>query len=140
MTAILNPFCYSECFWSNVYNSTLSAFATPIKAGVSNMAGLVEKPIGALIGGMRVGEGQMVRRAIYQYTLDAEILQDALGYMKEVFKRSATEANVADLARETCFKKTKIRLTFSTLLLRLKRQMVILTMQVQPSLCSVFRT
>ena len=64
----------------------MSAFATPIKAGVSNMAGLVEKPIGALIGGMRVGEGKMVRRAIYQYTLDAEILQDAFGYMKEVFQ------------------------------------------------------
>ena len=39
-----------NAFWSNVYNSTLSAFATPIKAGFSNMAGLVEKPLGALIG------------------------------------------------------------------------------------------
>ena len=101
------PSAILNAFWSNVYNSTLSAFATPIKAGVSNMAGLVEKPIGALIGGMRVGEGKMVRRAIYQYTLDAEILQDALGYMKEVFKRSATEANVADLARENVFQKNQ---------------------------------
>ncbi len=57
-------------FWSNVYNATLSAFATPIKAGVSNMAGLVEKPLGAMIGGLRFGEGQMMRRAIYQYGMD----------------------------------------------------------------------
>lgn len=90
-------------FWSNVYNSTLSAFATPIKAGISNMAGLVEKPIGAMIGGLRSGETQQMRKAWYQYTMNLDVLHESLKYMGEVFKRSATEPNVADLARENVF-------------------------------------
>ncbi len=94
-------------FWSNVYNSTLSAFATPIKAGVSNMAGLVEKPLGAMIGGLRFGEGQQMRRAIYQYGMDLDVLHESLKYMGEVFKRSATEPNVADLGRENIFVKNQ---------------------------------
>ena len=94
-------------FWSNVYNSTLGAFATPIKAGVSNMAGLVEKPLGAMIGGLRFGEGQMMRRAIYQYGMDLDVLHESLKYMGEIFKRSATEPNVADLGRENIFVKNQ---------------------------------
>ena len=94
-------------FWSNVYNSTLSAFATPIKAGISNMAGLVEKPLGAMIGGLRFGEGQQMRRAIYQYGMDLDVLHESLKYMGEVFKRSATEPNVADLGRENIFVKNQ---------------------------------
>ncbi len=94
-------------FWSNVYNATLSAFATPIKAGVSNMAGLVEKPLGAMIGGLRFGEGQMMRRAIYQYEMNLDVLHESLKYMGEIFKRSATEPNVADLGRENIFVKNQ---------------------------------
>lgn len=94
-------------FWSNVYNSTLSAFATPIKAGISNMAGLVEKPLGAMIGGLRFGEGQQMRRAMYQYQMDLDVLHESLKYMGEVFKRSATEPNVADLGRENIFVKNQ---------------------------------
>jgi|TARA_Y100000015_G_scaffold6338_2_gene5790 hypothetical protein len=89
-----------NAFWSNVYNSTLSAFATPIKAGFSNMAGLVEKPLGALIGSQLLGDTANMRRALYQYNLNFEVLQDSLKYMGDVFKRSATELNVADLQRE----------------------------------------
>ena len=94
-------------FWSNVYNSTLSAFATPIKAGISNMAGLVEKPLGAMIGGLRFGEGQQMRRALYQYQMSLDVLHESLKYMGEVFKRSATEPNVADLGRENIFVKNQ---------------------------------
>ena len=90
-------------FWSNVYNATLSAFATPIKAGFSNMAGLIEKPIGATIGALRYGEGQMMRRAWYQYSMNLEVLQDSFDYMKQVFKRSATEPDVGGLQRENFF-------------------------------------
>ena len=55
-----------QAFWSNVYNSTLSAFGTPIKAGFSNIAGLIEKPLGQMIGGLALGNSVM-RRALYQY-------------------------------------------------------------------------
>ena len=101
------PSVVVQGFFSNVYNATLSAFATPIKAGLSNAAGLIEKPIGAFIGGIRYGEGQMLRRGWYQYSLNLEVLQDSFDYMKQVFKRSATEADVAGLQRENYFVKNQ---------------------------------
>ena len=101
------PSVVVQGFFSNVYNATLSAFATPIKAGLSNAAGLIEKPIGAFIGGIRYGEGQMLRRGWYQYSLNLEVLQDSFNYMKQVFKRSATEADVAGLQRENYFVKNQ---------------------------------
>ena len=94
-------------FWSNVYNSTLSAFSTPIKAGFSNFAGLVEKPIGAMIGGLRFQEGQQMRKAWYQYSMDLDVLHESLKYMGDVFKRSATEPNVGELTRENFFVKNE---------------------------------
>ena len=96
-----------QAFWSNVYNSTLSAFGTPIKAGFSNIAGLIEKPLGQMIGGIALGDTQVMRRALYQYHMNFEVLQDSLKYMSEVFKRSATEVNVADLQRENIFVKNQ---------------------------------
>lgn len=96
-----------NAFWSNVYNSTLSAFGTPIKAGFSNIAGLIEKPIGAMIGGIALGDMQQVRRAQYQFAMNFEVLQDSLSYMSQVFKRSATEVNVADLQRENLIQKSE---------------------------------
>ena len=81
-------------FWSNVYNSTLSAFATPIKAGLSNAALLIEKPVRTLAGGMAAKDNQTIRRGFYQYISMVETLQDSFGYMKEVFKRSGSDPYV----------------------------------------------
>ena len=38
------PSVIMQGFWSNLYNATLSAFATPIKAVVSAGALLIERP------------------------------------------------------------------------------------------------
>ena len=54
-------------FWSNVYNSTLSAFATPIKAAVSAGALLIERPVATFAGAMMHGDGATLRRGLYQY-------------------------------------------------------------------------
>lgn len=93
--------------WSNIYNATLSAIATPIKAGASNIAGLVEKPIGAAIGALREGDMQLLRRGWYQYTINLETLQNAFDYMGRVFARSATEGDVGGLQRENFFVKNQ---------------------------------
>ena len=54
-------------FWSNVYNSTLSAFATPIKAVVSAGALLIERPVATFAGALMHGDGATLRRGLYQY-------------------------------------------------------------------------
>ena len=81
-------------FFSNLYNSTLSAFATPIKAGLSNAYLLAEKPVRTMAGGLMNGDLKTIRRGWYQYNAALETLQDSFGYMKEVFKRSGTDPYV----------------------------------------------
>ena len=93
------PSVIMKGFWSNVYNSTLSAFSTPIKAGISNTVQLIEKPLRVMAGGLLNGDLQTVRRGWYQYSSITESLQESFGYMKQVFKRSGMDPNIIE-ARE----------------------------------------
>lgn len=86
-------------FWSNVYNSVLSAFSTPIKAGLSNVVLLAEKPITTAIGALSAGDTKTLRRGWYQYTAGLETLSNAFSYFGQVFKRSGTDPYVLS-ARE----------------------------------------
>lgn len=81
-------------FWSNVYNSTLSAFTTPTKAAISAAAQLTEKPVRTMAGALVNGDLATVRRAWYQYSSFGEALQNSFGYMKQVFKRSGMDPEV----------------------------------------------
>ena len=81
-------------FWSNVYNSTLSAFGTLGKASLSTAHLLVEKPIRTMAGGMLAGDMKTVRKGWYQYSAGFSALQESLGYMKQVFKRSGLDPTV----------------------------------------------
>jgi hypothetical protein len=87
-------------FWSNVYNSTLSAIGTPIKAGVSNIALLAERPIAQAAGAIINGDGAIVRKGWYQYSAAWDTLTNSLGYMNQVFRRSASEPYVMALRED----------------------------------------
>ena len=41
---------FMQGVWSNIYNSTLSAIGTPLKAAASNLALMIERPIATLAG------------------------------------------------------------------------------------------
>lgn len=101
------PSIILQGMWANIYNSTLSAFATPIKAGISNFAGLVQKPLGNYVGAMRTGDTRLIKRGMYQYFSSLESLQNSFQYMAQVFKRSATEADVNNLVRDDLFVKNE---------------------------------
>ena len=87
-------------FWSNVYNGTLGAFATPIKAGLSVSAQLIEKPLRGMVGGMLNGDMATVRRAWYQYSAFGEAMQGSFAHMKQVFKRAGLDPNVVPLRED----------------------------------------
>lgn len=81
-------------FYANLYNSTLSAFATPIKAGISATHLLVERPL-RIVGGALVGKDmETVRRGMYQYKNIQEAVSKSTEYMNQVFQRSAIDPNV----------------------------------------------
>ena len=81
-------------FYANLYNSTLSAFATPIKAGISATHLLVERPVRILGGGLSGGDMETVRRGMYQYKNMRAAVDKSTEYMNQVFQRSAFDPNV----------------------------------------------
>jgi hypothetical protein len=91
------PSVVMKGFYSNVYNSALSAFATPIKAGIANSALLIEKPFRASVGALMNGDLQTLRRGWYQFNSVIETLQDSFEYMNQVFKRSGADPDVIEL-------------------------------------------
>ena len=88
-------------FWSNLYNSTLSAIGTPLKAGVSNIALLAERPIAQAAGAVINGDSKAFRRGWYQYSAAWDTLTKGMGYMNQVFRRSAADPYVMALREDT---------------------------------------
>lgn len=87
-------------FYSNLYNGTLSAFGTPIKAGLSAGAQLIERPLRGMVGGFNPKDLSTVRRGWYQYSAFGDALQGSFAYMKQVFKRSGMDPEVVALRED----------------------------------------
>jgi len=94
------PSAVLKGFWSNVYNSTLSALTTPIKAGLSNIALLAERPIAQAAGAVINGDMASFRRGWYQYSAALDTLGKGFEYMSQVFKRSASDPYVMTLRED----------------------------------------
>jgi len=90
------PSVVMQGFWANVYNATLSAFATPIKAAAANAILLIERPITTLAGSL--GDKYMMRRGWYQYSAMGDSLRKGLKYMGETMRRSALDPNYSGVA------------------------------------------
>ena len=86
------PSAWTQGLWSNIYNSVLSSFATPIKAGASNLALMIERPIATFGGAMLNGDKAVLRRASYMYNVGmVDTLQQAYKHMNQVFRRAADD-------------------------------------------------
>ena len=83
------PSIINKAIWSNLFNSALSAFATPIKAGVGNLTGLLGKSSATIIGAVRSGDLPAARRAITAFYSIDDTLTQANGYMQKVFKKAS---------------------------------------------------
>ena len=88
------PSVINRAFYANVYNNTLSAFSTPIKAIISGGHLMVEKPVRQFAGAMGRGDGKRIRRAMYQYSGAIDSIRRSFGYANQIFKRSAVDQNV----------------------------------------------
>ena len=107
------PSVIIQGFYANLYNSTLSALSTPIKAIASGVHLMVEKPLrtfaGALpiINGSRSGDFATIRRGLYQYNNTLDALQKSFEYMGQIFQRSALDPNVINVRDDLGLKNTK---------------------------------
>ena len=77
--------------WSNVYNSILSAFVTPIQAMVGNSGGIVSQPVSHFAGAIMAGDLKAVQRGWMAYSSIGETMQRALPYAGDVFMKASRE-------------------------------------------------
>ena len=78
--------------WGNIYNSVLSAIGTPLKAGLSNLALMIERPIATMAGAIIQGDVKSLRRASYMYTVGmVDTLQKATKHMNVVFRQASRD-------------------------------------------------
>lgn len=90
------PSLVMQGVWSNIYNSVLSALSTPLKAGASNIALLVERPLATFAGALSAGDTRTLRRGFYQYQAIAETFGQAGRYMGQVFRRASQDPSQVD--------------------------------------------
>ena len=77
--------------WSNVYNSMLSAFSTPIQALVGNFGGIISQPISHFAGAALGTDMKAVQRGWIAYSSIGETLQRALPYAGNLFMKASKE-------------------------------------------------
>ena len=77
--------------WATIYNNSLLALGTPIKAATSNLALTIERPIATFAGAMLNGDGYTLRRGLFQAQNLYGTLQKSFDYMGEVFKKSGLD-------------------------------------------------
>jgi hypothetical protein len=78
--------------WANIYNSVLSAIGTPLKAAMSNLALMIERPISTMAGALIQGDIKTLRRASYMYTVGmVDTLQQATKHMNIVFRQASRD-------------------------------------------------
>ena len=85
--------------WSNIYNSILSAFTTPIQALVGNFGGIISEPIAHFAGAIPSQDWQAIQRGWVAYSSIGETLQRALPYAGDVFMKASK--NPESVARGT---------------------------------------
>ena len=75
--------------WSNIYNSILSAFTTPIQALVGNFGGIISEPVAHFGGAIMTQDWKAIQRGWVAYSSVAETLQRALPYAGDVFMKAS---------------------------------------------------
>lgn len=79
--------------YGNLYNSLLSAVATPAKAGFGNAALLLEKPVATMIGALASKDVQSFRKAWYMYSAVGETFLKGMNHMGMVFAKASRNPN-----------------------------------------------
>jgi hypothetical protein len=77
--------------WANIYNSILTNIGTPLKAGFSNLALLMERPVAAIAGAATAGDMKAIRRGWYQYSALLDSTTKGLKHMSHVFTKASTD-------------------------------------------------
>ena len=85
------PSAINRAAWSNIYNSALSAFGTPLRAGLGNLGGIIADPINMFTGALLSGDIPTLKRGFAAYTAATDTFQKANQHMGMVFRKAASD-------------------------------------------------
>ena len=101
------PSIINKAMWSNIFNSALSALATPINAGMGNLTGLLGKGSATVFGAVAHGDLKNAKKAMVAHFALDDTLQKSMDHMRLVFRKASTNPTDVsyvmrgDIARET---------------------------------------
>ncbi len=90
------PSIVNKAIWSNLFNSALSAFGTPVKAAVGNLTGLLGRGSATVIGAVRSGDLPAARRAMTAFFSLDDTLQASTDHMRLVFRKASLNPKDVD--------------------------------------------
>ena len=85
------PSIVNRTYWSTIFNSILSALATPQKALMGNFGGMVGQMTHSFYGALREGDFNMIQRGAHQYFGITDTLQVGWKHLSEVYSKSAND-------------------------------------------------
>ena len=83
------PSIVNKAMWSNIFNSALSAIATPINAGVGNLTGLLGRGLATVTGAVVQGDIVRAKKAMVAHFAFDDTLQKATDHMRLVFRKAS---------------------------------------------------
>ena len=103
------PSAWTQGMWANIYNSVLSSVGTPLKAGASNLALMIERPIATFAGALLHGDKETLKRASYMYQVGmVDTLQQAYKHMNQVWRRASQDpSSVGYIMRDDIARKNE---------------------------------
>ena len=87
------PSIVNKVWWSNIFNSTLSAMSTPTKAAVGNLTGLLGRGVATVTGAVVQGDLARAKKAMVAHFALDDTLQKATDHMRLVFRKASNNPN-----------------------------------------------
>ena len=84
------PSIINKAWWSNIFNSALSAFGTPMRAGAGNLTGLLGRGTATVFGAVVEGDYIRAQKAMTAHFALDDTLSKALEHMRLVFRKAST--------------------------------------------------
>ena len=83
------PSIINKAWWSNIFNSALSAFGTPMRAGAGNLTGLLGRGAATIGGAVLEGDLTRAKQAMTAHFALDDTLSKALDHMRLVFRKAS---------------------------------------------------
>ena len=84
------PSIINKAWWSNIFNSALSAVGTPFRAGAGNLTGLLGRGTATVFGAVAQGDYVRAQKAMTAHFALDDTLSKALDHMRLVFRKAST--------------------------------------------------